>query len=123
MTGPANPGGRMSDNDATLCDACGSLVPPGGADVPALLQRIAALDAEIQSACVILAIHKYDDAPLVEMCSSIKARAEKAERELAEERARLDEAKRILLNIIRVNGGSPLDEEAALAAIDEARKA
>ena len=40
--------------------------------------------------------------------------------ELTEERARLDNAKRILCNLIRVNGGSPLDEEAALAAIDAA---
>ena len=39
---------------------------------------------------------------------------------LVEERARLDNAKRILCNLIRVNGGSPLDEEAALAAIDAA---
>ena len=41
---------------------------------------------------------------------------------LVEERARLDNAKRILCNLIRVNGGSPLDEEAALAAIDAAGK-
>jgi len=43
--------------------------------------------------------------------------------ELTDERARLDNAKRVLCNLLRVNGGSPLDEEAVLAALDAAREA